>query len=309
MLSSKKEINLPIIRIAGPTAVGKTAICIQLAQELNAEIIGADSRQFYKEMSIGTAKPNSQELAQVPHHLVDFLSIHEEYNVGDYERDVAAKIVEIRSENKNIIITGGSGLFLQAAIEGLDELPEADPQLRAGLEKKAYDEGIHVLQDQLKALDPIYYQEVDINNPHRLIRAIEVCLLSGKTYTELRKNNKEKKYPSIDILLERDREGLYHRINQRVELMIEKGLVEEVTSLKANESLRALNTVGYQEIFDHLNGKISLEEAIAKIKQNTRRFAKRQLTWFRNRGDYTSFHPDNLTAILYFIKAESNPLL
>ncbi len=271
-----------LIVIAGPTAVGKTAIAIKLAQQLNTEIISADSRQFYREMAIGTAKPTDEELAAATHHFVNSHSITESFNVGDFEKQSLQLLDELFKTHDKVIMAGGSGLFIQAVTQGFDELPVADTAIRERLNNDLSEKGIGFLQDQLKTVDPDYYSQVDLNNPQRLIRALEVFEATGKPFSSYRQAVVNKRpFDCIKIGLDLPREVLYQRINQRVDIMIEQGLIEEVRSLLPYRHLNALNTVGYSELFDYFDGKTDLNTAVELIKQNTRRFAKRQLTWFR----------------------------
>jgi tRNA dimethylallyltransferase len=273
--------NKTLITIVGPTAIGKTSFSVELAKELAAEIISADSRQFYKEMSIGTAKPTKEEMDGVTHHFVDFLSIEEFYTAGQFENDVIAK-VNVLFENKDIVImTGGSGLYVNAVLSGIDEIP-SDLELREELNQELEENGLRHMQQKLKKLDYDHYRFVDKQNPQRVIRAIEVCLVTGKKYSELRKAEPKKRdFDIVQIGLTADRELLYDKINMRVDEMVINGLVEEVKSLHAKKELNSLNTVGYKELFSHFDGETELDFAIEKIKQNTRNFAKRQLTWFK----------------------------
>lgn len=275
-----------LIVIAGPTAVGKTAAAIKLAQQLNTEIISADSRQFYREMSIGTAKPNAEELAQVKHHFIDSHSITENFTVGDFEKQTLLLLDRLFKKHDRIIMVGGSGLFIQAITQGLDDLPTADPAIREKLNQELAKKGILHLQGKLKEVDPNYYNQVDLNNPQRLIRALEVFEATGKPFSLHRKAaTNTRPFKSSKIVLNLPREQLYNRINRRVDLMVEQGLIEEVRSLLPHRQRNALNTVGYSELFDHFDGITDLDTAISLIKQNTRRFAKRQLTWFRKDRD------------------------
>ncbi|MFT7613437.1 MAG: tRNA dimethylallyltransferase [Parvicellaceae bacterium] len=274
-----------LISIVGPTAIGKTSFSISLAKQYNCEIVSADSRQFFKEMAIGTAKPDVTEMDGIPHHFVDFLSVNDPYTAGQFEKEAIAKIEEIHQKTEVAIMVGGSGLYVNAVHDGMDDIP-SDSELRDLLNNELKDRGIEPLQIELKKLDPEHYEFMDIHNPQRLIRAIEVCRLSGKTYTSFRnKINKTRPFNIIKIGLIADREIIYDRINQRVDLMIEAGLVEEVKSLHKLKSLNALQTVGYRELFEHFEGNVTLDEAIENIKMNTRRFAKRQMTWFKKDKD------------------------
>jgi len=271
-----------LIVIAGPTAVGKTAAAIKLAQQLKTEIISADSRQFYREMSIGTAKPDAVELAQAKHHFIDSHSIKENFTVGDFEKEALQLLDELFKTHDQLIMVGGSGLFIQAVTQGFDNLPTADPEIREQLNQELAEKGIEYLQQKLKGADPDYYSQVDLSNPQRLIRALEVFEATGKPFSSYRKATvNTRPFESIKIVLDLPREELYDRINRRVDIMVKQGLVEEVRSLLPYRHLNALNTVGYSELFDCFDGKTDLPTAIDLIKQNTRRFAKRQLTWFR----------------------------
>jgi tRNA dimethylallyltransferase len=297
------ERQKTLISIVGPTAIGKTTLAIKIAEHFDTEIISADSRQFFKEMTIGTAKPNQIELAQAKHHFIDSHSIHDDFNVGDYEKAAIDKIETLFQQHDVLVLVGGSGLYVNAVLFGFDELPKADEALRTSLNLQFANEGIESLQSQLKTLDPNYYQEVDIQNPQRIIRALEVCISTGKPFSSFRKTTpKNRFFQSIMIGLDLDREKLYERINLRVDQMIAEGLVAEVTSLKDYQHLNALKTVGYSEIFQYLNDQLSLPAAIDKIKQNTRNFAKRQLTWFRKNQEVNWFNPHQEIEILQTIQ-------
>jgi tRNA dimethylallyltransferase len=275
-----------LIVIAGPTAVGKTAAAIKLAQKLNTEIISSDSRQFYREMSVGTAKPDAKELAQAKHHFIDSHSITENFTVGDFEKGALQLLDELFKTHDQVIMVGGSGLFIQAVTQGFDDLPTADPTIRKRLNQELIDKGLGYLQQRLKEADPDYHDQVDLNNPQRLIRALEVFEATGKPFSSYRKAaTNARPFESIKIVLNLPREELYDRVNRRVDIMLEQGLVEEVRFLLPYRHLNALNTVGYSELFDYFDGKTDLQTAIDLIKQNTRRFAKRQLTWFRKDKD------------------------
>lgn len=283
-----------LIVIAGPTAIGKTAAAVKLAQQLKTEIISADSRQFYREMSIGTAKPNAEELTQAKHHFIDSHSITELFTVGDFEKEVLQLLDELFKTHDQVIMVGGSGLFIQAVTQGFDDLPAANSEIRQQLNQKLVQKGIEYLQAKLKEADPDYYDQVDLNNPQRLIRALEVFEATGKPFSSYRKASiKTRSFESIKITLDLPREELYDRINCRVDIMVKQGLVEEVRSLLPYRHMNALNTVGYSELFDYFDGKTDLDTAISLIKQNTRRFAKRQLTWFRKDKDMKWMMADN----------------
>jgi tRNA dimethylallyltransferase len=282
-----------LIVIAGPTAVGKTAIAIELAAKLCTEIVSADSRQFFREMAIGTAKPTPEELAQAKHYFVDSHSVTDNFSVGDFEKEGLALLDEIFKTHGTAILVGGSGLYIKAICEGFDELPTATEGVRERLNQEFKDKGITWLREKLRSADPVYYEQVDLNNPQRLIRALEVFESTGKPFSSYRKATTNKRpFKSIKIGLDLPRDVLYQRIDHRVDEMVKQGLVEEVRSLLPHRHLNALNTVGYSELFDYFDGKTDLETAIALIKQNTRRFAKRQLTWFRKDKDIRWFRPD-----------------
>ncbi|AMA48401.1 tRNA (adenosine(37)-N6)-dimethylallyltransferase MiaA [Flavobacterium covae] len=277
-----------LITIIGPTAIGKTALAIQLANHFGCEIISCDSRQFFKEMCIGTAVPSQEELAQAPHHFIQNKSIFESYSVGDYEVEALARLEELFQKNNIQVLVGGSGLYVDAVLKGFDEFPDIDASVRETVNRK-YDElGISYLLDNLKKLDPEYYQKIasenpqTLQNPQRMKRFVEVCIGSGQPYSSfLGKRKNPRNFTPIIIGLEADRTLMYERINLRVDLMMQQGLLEEVKTLLPHKELNALQTVGYRELFDYFEGKISLEEAIDQIKMNTRRFAKRQMTWFK----------------------------
>jgi tRNA dimethylallyltransferase len=291
-----------LIVIAGPTAVGKTALSIDLAKFYGCPVISADSRQFYKEMSIGTAKPTPEEMQDVPHYFIDNISIHDHYNVGQYERDAIDRIDQLFQEHQYLILVGGSGLYINAVLNGVDEFEEIPTEIRESLNIAFQKKGIIYLQEELKQRDEVYYNQVDLNNPQRLIRALEVCLHTGKPYSSFRtKTKKERSFSHINLLINADREKLYERINLRVDKMMQDGLLQEVKELLPYKNLNALNTVGYKELFDYFDTKISLDEATEQIKQNTRRYAKRQLTWFKNQGDFETFAPNDLEKIKAYI--------
>jgi tRNA dimethylallyltransferase len=270
-----------LIVIAGPTAIGKTAAAIDLAKHYKTVILSADSRQFYREMSIGTAKPNAEELASAKHYFINSHSVKEPFTVGDYEKESLKLLGELFQTFDKVILVGGSGLFIKAVCEGFDEFPDTAPGIREKLNEDFNEKGISALQERLKLADPDYYELVDINNPQRVIRALEIFETTGKPYSSYRKSTMNKRpFNIVKFGLNMDRKDLYERINHRVDIMISEGLVNEVKSLLPYRHLNALNTVGYSELFDYFDGKTDLETAIRLIKQNTRRFAKRQLTWF-----------------------------
>ncbi|MFZ3563990.1 tRNA (adenosine(37)-N6)-dimethylallyltransferase MiaA [Tenacibaculum finnmarkense] len=271
-----------LITIVGATAIGKTALSIKLAQHFNCSIISCDSRQFFKEMSIGTAVPSSEELEAAPHHFIQNRSVFEEYSVGQFEKDALAKLDELFTENPVQIMVGGSGLYIDAVLKGLDYFPEVDASIREKLTKELEENGIEKLQEQLKELDIETYNTITIDNPHRVMRALEVCIGSGKTYSSFKNKPKApRNFEVIKIGLTADRQIMYDRINKRVDIMLENGLLEEAKKMQAHKGLTALKTVGYRELFEYFEGNFTKEFAIEEIKKNTRRFAKRQGTWFR----------------------------
>mgnify|MGYP002708900546 CR=1 FL=1 len=276
-----------LVVITGPTAVGKTELTLDLAQKLSTSVISADSRQFYKEMRIGTARPLESELKNVPHYFLGHLSVTDYYSVSRFEQDVLSLLPALFKKNPVVIMTGGSGLYIDAVCKGIDELPDPDPLVRERVINLYKTEGINSLRLQLKRLDPVYYEQTDIANHKRLIRALEVCIQTGKPISQLLKNQgKERDFDILKYCLTRPRPILFSRINERVDKMMEEGLLEETRSLLAYKGLNALNTVGYKELFEYLDGKNTLENAVCEIKTHTRRYAKRQMTWFKRTGDY-----------------------
>ena len=268
--------------VLGPTAIGKTALGIQLAQKLNTEIISCDSRQFFQEMRIGTAVPSSKELDSIQHHFIQHISIHQQYSVGSFEKESLKKIEELFQTKQHAILLGGSGLYIDAVCKGLDNFPDIKPELRVKIRTNYNNKGLAWLQKEVQKKDPEYYQIADTQNVHRLLRCLEVCLQSRKTFTSFRQQNTNTRPFNIKYIgLQMPREKLYLRINQRVDNMMQEGLLEEAKALLPHQHLNALQTVGYRELFAHLNGEHTLERAVELIKQNTRRFAKRQLTWLK----------------------------
>lgn len=291
-----------LVVIAGPTAVGKTDVAIKLAKEWNTEIISADSRQFYKEMSIGTAKPNQQQLNASKHHFIGQLSIHDYFNVSKFENEALSLLKTLFEKHDLVIMAGGSGLYIDAVCRGIDDFPDPEPEFRSYLKGIYQDEGIEKLKEMLLQIDPEYFTTVDINNPNRLLRALEVCHATGKKFSDQRLNSsKTRDFQIIKVGLNLPRPELFNRIELRVDHMIENGLVDEVKSLLPFRHLNALNTVGYKEIFDYLDGKITLQQAIVNMKTNTRRYAKRQLTWFNRTDEYTWFEPTQLNEITNYL--------
>lgn len=289
--------------MVGPTAVGKTATAIFLAQHFGTEILSVDSRQFYREMTIGTAKPDSEELEAAVHHFIDSHSIEQEYSAGDYERD-ALQLLSVLFQKQDVVVAvGGSGLFVRALTEGLDDLPKAPEGVRERLNAQHEKEGLTGLQQRLLEVDPVYYEMADIDNPQRVIRALEVYETTGNPMSYYQRNKvNERFFDVITVGLNMERAQLYERINERVDRMLEAGLEEEVKSLSDYRNKPALLTVGYAEMFDYFDGKIALEEAIEKIKQNSRRYAKRQITWFKKYGNTTWFDPTQRDSIIPFIE-------
>lgn len=297
------EQNKYLIVVTGPTASGKTDLSIALAKAFHTEIISADSRQFFKEMQIGTARPTNDELQGIPHHFLGHISIHEPYNAGIFEKEALEILNQIYASKNVGLVCGGSGMYVNALCYGLDELPEQDQKIRNELEKLLHEKGIEALQKKLKVLDEAHYEVVDLKNPHRLMRAIEVCMSTGIPYSQLRKEEKkERDFKILKIAIDWPREKLYERINQRVDLMFEQGLVEEAKKLIPYKNINALQTVGYRELFDYFEGICTLEEAKELIKQNTRRFAKRQLTWFRKDKDIKWFKPEETYSIIPYLQ-------
>lgn len=303
-----------LITIIGPTAIGKTALSITLAQHFGCDIISCDSRQFFKEMKIGTAVPNEQELKEANHHFIQHKSIFESYNVGDFEREALLKLDELFEKNNIQIMVGGSGLYVNAILKGFDDFPDIQPSIREEIKTEYESKGLDFLQEKLKELDPIYFEKLSsenpqtLQNPQRMMRFAEVCLGTGKPYSSFLNQKKNKRnFTPIIIGLEADREIMYERINRRVDLMLQEGLIEEAKKLYPNKQLNALQTVGYRELFDYFDGKTTLDYAVEEIKKNTRRFAKRQLTWFKrtenvNWFDYSSDRKEIISTIESSIK-------
>ena len=290
--------NKHLIVLAGPTASGKTATAIKLAKAFDAEIISADSRQFYKELSIGTAAPTPEELAQVKHHFVHNLSIEDKYDVADYEQDVLNYLKQYFKTKNVAIMTGGSGLFIDAVCNGLDSIPDISEEIRNRVSRMFEIDGLEALQNEVEKVDPEYFQIVDKQNPRRLQRALEVYYQTGKPYSTFRQRNVVKRdFDIIKLAILWDRDKLIERINKRVDLMMEQGLLDEVKSVYQKRHLNSLNTVGYKELFDYLDGKCTLDQAVEQIKINTRQYAKRQMTWLRKNNDYQWFTIDETDEI------------
>ena len=288
-----------LIVIAGPTASGKTAAAIKVAKALNTVIINADSRQFYKEMSIGTAVPSPKELSEVKHYFVQNISILNDYDVATYEQDVLLLLKKLFLEHDQVVLTGGSGLFIDAVCKGIDTMPDIDQAVRERVDNLFHEGGLAALQQEVQRLDPEYWAIVDQKNPRRLQRALEVCYQTGKTFTSFRTRSSAKRdFNIVKYALLREKQDLYNRINLRVEIMLSQGLVDEARKLYPYRRRNALNTVGYKELFDYFDGKISLNEAVEQIKLNTRHYAKRQMTWLRKDTEYQWIEPSSIETVI-----------
>lgn len=297
-----------LITVVGATAIGKTCLSIELAKHFQTEIISSDSRQFYKEMSIGTAVPSEDELRQVKHHFIQNRSIFENYNVGDFERDTITKLNKLFKKHQIVIMVGGSGLYVNAVLNGLDNFPDINPEIRNQLKSDLKEKGISFLQERLNELDPISYQKIDIENKQRLIRALEICIGTNKPFSSfLRKKESKRNFITIKIGITAEREIIYDKINQRVDIMIENGLIAEAKKLYPYKELNALQTVGYRELFTYFDNKITLDFAISEIKKNTRRFAKRQNTWFKKDKEIKWFdYQYEIKSVINFITGKMN---
>lgn len=298
-------MNNFLIVLLGPTGVGKTDVSIKLATHFGTDIISADSRQFYREMRIGTAVPSEDQLKKVSHHFVRFLSVSDYYSVSRYETDVLRLLPELFSANRIALMTGGSGLYIDAVCRGIDDIPDVDPEVREKYQQKFRNEGLESLRIELKMRDPEYYRIVDLRNPIRIIRALEICATTGSTYSSfLTRSRRERDFKIIKTGLTRGRNELYEMINNRVDRMIAEGLEEEARQLMGMKGLNALNCVGYTELFEYFEGRITREKAIDLIKRNTRRYAKRQMTWWGRDKEITWFHPDQIKEIIEFIERQ-----
>tara|TARA_Y200000002_G_scaffold255969_1_gene212363 strand:- start:3014 stop:3934 length:921 start_codon:yes stop_codon:yes gene_type:complete len=283
-------MNKFIISIVGPTGIGKTDLSLKLASHFQTEIISADSRQFFKEIPIGTAAPSNEELSLIPHHFIHHKSITEAYSVGHYEKEVLDCIEKLHQKHDILILIGGSGLYIKSVLEGLDAFPKVDPKIREQLNLSLKTDGIMALQKELKAKDPETYAKIDLKNSHRIIRVLEICKGTGKPYSQfLNKDKIKRSFTSISIGLDATREIVYERINKRVDQMLKKGLIEEAKAVYKYKGMNALNTVGYKELFEHFAGNCTLDYAVEEIKKNSRRFAKRQSTWFKKNKN-TQWH-------------------
>jgi tRNA dimethylallyltransferase len=292
-----------LIILTGPTAIGKTAVAIELARHWQTEIISADSRQIFRELSIGTAIPEPDELAAVKHHFIHTHSVSDNYNASRYETEVIELIEHLFRRYDIVVLTGGSMLYIDAVCKGIDEVPDIDPELRKNLKMELETMGIEPMRQKLRKLDPEYYLKADLKNPARIVHALEVCLMTGRTYSSFRKAEpKSRNFSIIKTALNCERQELHSRINKRVDKMISCGLEQEALRMYPLKQLNSLNTVGYREFFDYFEGKISKERAIELIKRNTRRYARKQITWFRNDPDVTWFHPDERMQLIHFIE-------
>ena len=290
-----------LVVITGPTAVGKTQLCLDLAQRLGTPIINADSRQIYRDLKIGTAAPTEEQLRQVHHYFVGTLSLDEYYSASMYEQQTIALLEKLFQENDYALMTGGSMMYIDAVCHGIDDIPTVDEQTRETLKRRLQEEGLESLCEELRRLDPEHYEVVDLQNPRRVVHALEICLMTGNTYTSYRKaERKERPFKIIKIGLTRPREELYQRINSRVDQMMEQGLLEEARQLYPLRHLNALNTVGYKELFNYMDGIWTLDEAVERIKGNTRRYARKQLTWFKKDSDVIWAHPTNISEIYHY---------
>ena len=294
-----------LIVITGPTAVGKTALCLDIAQHFGIPIINADSRQIYKELKIGTASPTSEQLQLVPHYFVGSLSLTDYYSASLFEQQVLEILSRQFRSHDFALMAGGSMMYIDAVCDGIDDIPTVDDVTRETLKQRLKEEGLEALVEQLKELDPEYYEIVDRQNPRRVVHGLEICLMTGKTYTSFRKREKkERPFRIVKIGLNRPREELYDRINQRVDQMMQQGLLDEAKALYPMRQMNALNTVGYKELFDYLDGRWPLEEAVERIKGNTRRYARKQLTWYKKDPQIRWFHPDDKEQIISYISQD-----
>ncbi len=294
-----------LIVIVGPTGSGKTDLSIGVAEYFGAPIISTDSRQFYRGMAIGTAQPSREQMARVKHHLVDCLDVTEEFNCGAYERVALERLAELFEKHNTVVAVGGSGLYIKALCEGMDDLPDAEPALREELLCRLETEGLESLVAQLRELDEVYYNEVDRCNPQRVLRAVEVCLTTGQPYSSLRKGGvKKRDFEIVKVGVDYPREELYDRINRRVDMMMAEGLEAEARAMLPQSHLNALQTVGFSELFDYFDGTISKEEAVELIKRNSRRYAKRQMTWFRRDKDIRWFTKPTTADVVEYLERE-----
>ena len=296
-----------LIVLIGPTGVGKTELSLSIAERYHTDIVSADSRQIYADLKIGTAAPTPDQLARVNHHFVGTLKLTDYYSAAQYEAEVMKKLEELFKEHKVVLLTGGSMMYVDAVCKGIDDIPTVDKETRETMMKRYEEVGLEQLCGELKVLDPEYYAQVDLKNPKRVIHALEICYMTGKTYTSFRtQSKKERPFDIIKVGLRREREELYDRINRRVDMMMKDGLLEEARNVYAYKDLNSLNTVGYKEMFKYLDGEWELPFAIEKIKQNSRIYSRKQMTWFKRDEDITWFHPDQKEDILAFIDSRLN---
>ena len=301
MMSGRKRL----IVIVGATGSGKTDLSIAVAEHFAAPIISTDSRQFYRGMAIGTAQPSREQMARVEHHLVDCLDVTEDFNCGAYERVALERLAELFQKHDIVVAVGGSGLYIKALCEGMDDLPDAEPALREELLRRLETEGLESLVEQLRELDEVYYNEVDKCNPQRVLRAVEVCLTTGQPYSSLRKGgSKQRDFEIVKVGIDYPREELYERINLRVDIMMEAGLEAEARAMLPQRHLNALQTVGFSELFDYFDGTITKEEAVELIKRNSRRYAKRQMTWFRRDKEIQWFTKPKADEVIFYLESK-----
>lgn len=294
-----------LIVLIGPTGVGKTELSLKIAEHCHTEIISSDSRQLYADLKIGTAAPTPEQLKRVPHHFVGTLQLTDYYSAARYEEEVMEKLKELFQTHSSVVMTGGSMMYIDAVCKGIDDIPTIDSDTRELMLKRYEKEGLEALCAELKLLDPEYYAQVDVKNPKRVIHALEICYMTGKTYTSFRtRSQKKRPFNILKIGLRREREELYERINRRVDLMMEEGLLEEAKRVYPYRSLNSLNTVGYKELFKFLDGEWELPFAIEKVKQNSRIYSRKQMTWFKRDADITWFRPDQETEIMEYISRQ-----
>jgi tRNA dimethylallyltransferase len=299
-----------LVVLLGPTGVGKTELSLHLAKQFQTPVISSDSRQIYKDLVIGTAAPTTAELQEVKHYFVGTLNLTDYYSASQFEEDVIRLLTSLHETHDTVIMSGGSMMYIDAICKGIDEIPTIDDKLRSDLKELFEREGLEPIRQRLKMLDPVFYKQVDLQNHKRVIHALEICLMAGRPYSSLRTNaTKERPFQIVKIGLSREREELYERINNRVDAMMENGFLQEASALYPHRNLNSLNTLGYKELFDYLDGNCTLDEAVEKIKQNTRIYSRKQMTWFKRDKEITWFHPDEMKAIVNYIYQFSEPAL